>query len=102
VLNIDVVEPLPKSNGTRYILVAVDHYTKFGFATPVSRVNGYTVCVFLKTILQRYGTWKTIISDNAKVFTGRVFGQLLCQWKIQPRTITPRHPEANGAVERFV
>lgn len=102
ILNIDVVGPLPLSNGHRYILVAIDHYSKYAFAVPVSHVNAQTVCHFLSSILSRYGSWKTIITDNARVFTGNKFSALLTSKKIQHRCISPRHPEANGAVERFI
>jgi hypothetical protein len=102
IMNIDIVGPLPKSSGKRFIIVAVDHFSKFGFAVPVERVNSFTTQRFLHQILQRYGTWGSVITDNAKVFTGKRFTSLLKKWKIKACPITPRHPEANGGVERFV
>jgi hypothetical protein len=102
IINIDVVGPLPRSNRNRYIIVAIDHYSKYGFAEAMQRVNANSARDFLKRIVQKFGSWKSITMDNAKIFTGRVFSQFLRDWKIVPHEVSTRHPEANGAAERFV
>jgi hypothetical protein len=93
---------MPESCGNRYIIVAVDHYSKYAFAQAVERVNGNTTSRFMKEVLNKHGPWKSITMDNAKAFKGKVFSQLLKVWDIKSHPISPRHPEANGSAERFV
>jgi hypothetical protein len=102
ILNVDVIGPMPVSQGQKFILVAIDHFSKYGFAVPVSHVNGQTVQGFMKQIITDHGKWKSVVTDNAKVFTGKIFSNFLKRSGIEVRHISPRHPEANGAVERFV
>ncbi len=102
IVSIDAVGPMPESCGNRYILVAVDHYSKYAFAKAVEQVNGNTTSRFLKDIIKKHGPWKSITMDNAKAFTGKVVSQLLKVWDIKSHPISPRHPESNGSAERFV
>ena len=39
----------------------------------------------LESAIEQHGTPKHIVSDQAHVFTGNVFAELLKQWKIKPR-----------------
>jgi transposase InsO family protein len=102
VIGIDIVGPMPMVDDKKYILVAIDHYTKYGFAQAVESVTADIICTFLREIFKKFGPWKSITMDNAKVFTGKKFFRLLKEWRVEPHLISVRHPEANGAVERFV
>lgn len=102
ILNIDIVGPLPNSFGKRYIIIAIDHYTKYGFADAFPKIDGSIVRDFVKNIFIKHGAWKTVITDNAKVFTGKAFESILLDWNVKSQHISPRHPEANGNAERFI
>lgn len=102
-LNVDIVGPLPTSNsGHRYIIIAIDHFSKYGFATALSRVNSTTICQFIDNIFNQYGAWTSVVTDNAKVFTSHAFQHFLHSWNANSRFISPHHPEGNGNAERFI
>jgi hypothetical protein len=101
-LCIDVVGPLPRSIGKKYLLVAVDHHSKFAWVKSTSRVDGFGARVFVQDLFRRYGPWQAVVSDNAKMFTGAAFSSLLLDWGVSSRHISTYHPEGNGTAERFV
>jgi hypothetical protein len=102
ILCIDVMGPLPCSAGKKFVLVAIDHHSKFAWAKATSRVNGFIARCFIQDLFRRFGPWQAVISDNAKMFTGAAFSSLLLDWGVDSRHISPYHPEANGTAERFV
>jgi hypothetical protein len=102
ILCIDVVGPLPCSAGKKFLIVAVDHHSKFAWVKSTSRVNGFFARNFVQRLFKRYGPWQAVITDNAKMFTSHAFSSLLMDWNVASRPISACHPEANGAAERFV
>ena len=94
--------PLPRSAGKKFLLVAVDHHSKFAWVKSASRVNGFLARCFLQQLFHRYGPWQAVISDNAKMFTGAAFSSLLQDWGVSSCHISVCHPEANGTAERFI
>ena len=65
----DIIGPItPKSsNGHRFILVAIDYFTKWVEAESYARVTKEVVTRFVKNILVcRFGLLESIISDNAR------------------------------------
>ncbi|RDY12557.1 Gypsy retrotransposon integrase-like protein 1, partial [Mucuna pruriens] len=89
---INVIGPIePKaSNGHRFILVAIDYFTKWVEATSYSTVTHNVVVKFIKRdIICRYGLLAHIITDN----------ELCEQFKICHHNSMPYRPKMNGAVE---
>ncbi|KAL0448801.1 UNVERIFIED_CONTAM: hypothetical protein Slati_1436500 [Sesamum latifolium] len=83
-LGIDIVGPFLVATGQRkFLLVAIDYFTKWVEAEPLARITEGEVMKFIwKNIVCRFGIPKEIISDNGRQFQGR---------RIQERT-TPRGP----------
>ena len=68
------------------VLVAIDHFSrKVVCAAPLEGPNAGWIIEALERALQKHGAPKHIISDQAKVFVGDVFAELLRQWNIKPR-----------------
>ncbi len=70
---IDVINPInPKaSNGHRFILVAIDYFTKWIEATSYAHITQNTFLKFFKNdIICRYGLPGEFVSDNAKNLNG--------------------------------
>ncbi len=70
---IDVIGPInPKSsNGHRFILVAIDYFTKWVEATSYAHITQNTFLKFLQNnIICRYGLPSEIVTDNAKNLNG--------------------------------
>ncbi|CAL0322726.1 unnamed protein product [Lupinus luteus] len=86
----DVIGPIePKaSNGHRFILVAIDYFTK----TVVLRF-------IKKELVCRYGLPSKIITDNATNLNNKMMTEMCSEFKIKHHTSSPYRPKMNGAVE---
>ncbi|XP_038678394.1 uncharacterized protein LOC119979838, partial [Tripterygium wilfordii] len=99
---LDVIGPIePKaSNGHRFILVAIDYFTKWVEAASYSNVTSGVVVRFLrKEIVCRYGVPERIITDNGTNFNSKMVKDFCDQFKIYHHNSTPYRPKMNGAVE---
>nr|XP_019068218.1 uncharacterized protein K02A2.6-like [Solanum lycopersicum] len=99
---IDVIGPIdPKSsNGHRFILVAIDYFTKWVEAVTFKSVTKKAVVdIVHSNIICRFGIPKIIITDNAMNLNSHLMKEVCEQFKIVHRHSTPYHPKANGAVE---
>jgi hypothetical protein len=63
---LDTIGPLPKTtNGNKYVLVAIHHYSKWCEARPVKEHDAYTVAKFLEDeVICRYGVPKYVLMNN--------------------------------------
>ncbi|RDY06354.1 Pol polyprotein, partial [Mucuna pruriens] len=99
---IDVIGPIePKaSNGHRFILMAIDYFTKWVEAVSYSSVTCSTVVRFIKKdIICRYGLPAHIITDNGTNLNNKMMTELCEQFRIFHHNSTPYRPKMNGAVE---
>lgn len=99
---IDVIGPInPKaSNGHRFILVAIDYFTKWIEATSYRSITQKVFAKFMRTnIICRYGVPERIITDNGKNLNGGEIHKLCEEFKIKHHNSTPYRPQMNGAVE---
>ncbi|RDX70255.1 Pol polyprotein, partial [Mucuna pruriens] len=99
---IDVIGPIePKaSNRHRFILVAIDYFTKWVEAASYSIVTCSVVVKFIKKdIICRFGLPAHIITDNGTNLNNKMMTELCEQFKIRHYNSTPYHPKMNGAVE---
>ena len=100
-INVDIVT-LPQSNGFRYLLTAVDRFTRWPMAVPMRDMTTETVIdAFAFGWVQHLGVPTTITTDRGTQFTSEMFEQLTKIWGIKTILTTPYHPEANGLVERL-
>jgi hypothetical protein len=63
---LNTVGPLPKStNGNKYVLVTIDHYSKWCEARPIKEHDAYIVVKFLEDeAICRYGVPKYVLTNN--------------------------------------
>ena len=100
-VNVDLVT-LPVSNGFRYLLTAVDRFTRWPIAVPIIDMTAQSVIdAFVFGWIQHFGVPATLTSDRGAQFLSPIFQQLAKTWGIKLLTTAPYHPEANGLVERF-
>ena len=90
---IDVVGAvhLAASNGHRYILVAIDYFTKWVEAASYKTVRA--------DIIAKYGVLHAIISDNGTNFIAKRLEEYLHSYKVKHHRSSPYRPQMNGAVE---
>ncbi|KAG5236797.1 RNA-directed DNA polymerase (Reverse transcriptase), Ribonuclease [Salix suchowensis] len=99
---LDVIGPInPKaSNGHRFILVAIDYFTKWVEANSYAHVTQKVVKKFIeRDLVCRYGIPARLVTDNAQNFNGKLIVELCTKWKIKHLNSSPYRPKMNGAVE---
>ncbi|CAH9083530.1 unnamed protein product [Cuscuta europaea] len=98
---IDLVAPLPRAAGNnRYIIVAVDYFTKWIEAEPLASITGARCQRFVyKSIITRFGVPQEIISDNGTQFEAAPFQELLREFGVRHRFSSVAYPQGNGHVE---
>ena len=102
-IGIDFVGPLPiTSKGNKYIIVAIDYFTKWPEAKAVPEATADQVALFLyEDIICRHGCPVKILSDRGTHFNNQMIKELMEKFKIKHLLSTPYHPQTNGLVERF-
>ena len=100
-INMDIVT-LPFSNGYKYLLTAVDRFTRWPIAVPMSDISAESVVdAFSHGWVQHFGVPTTITTDRGSQFSSDLFTQLNKVWGVKLIMTTPYHPESNGLVERM-
>ncbi|KAL0445450.1 UNVERIFIED_CONTAM: hypothetical protein Slati_2267700 [Sesamum latifolium] len=97
----DIIGPFPLAAGQRkFLLVAIDYFTKWVEAEPLARITEGEVMKFIwKNIVCRFGIPREIISDNGRQFQGQRIQEWCQGLHIRQRFTTVAHPQANGQVE---
>lgn len=103
VVGIDIFGPLPLStSGNRWILVAIDHATRYVETAPLRNATAEAIAPFiLHNIVLRHGAPRALISDRGKSFMAHTVEALLRVYRIDHRLTSPYHPQTNGLTERF-
>lgn len=99
----DIIGPLPTSNrGNRYLLVAMDYFSKWPEAYPISSQDAVTIAdKFVEEWVTRYGVPQELHSDQGRNFESQIFNQMCSRLEIRKTRTTPLHPQSDGMVERF-
>ena len=104
-VSLDILGPIGKdTSGLKYLIVAVDHFTKWVEAeayhsTPTAEeVNAFMMAHFF----HKHGIPEVILADNGSNLTvNQLNARLLQDMGAQCKNVTTYHPAANGQVERF-
>ncbi|GJS56176.1 reverse transcriptase domain-containing protein [Tanacetum coccineum] len=99
---IDIAGPFPEGPGkVKFLIVAMDYFTKWIEAKPVATITGNQVKKFVwENIVCRFGLPGEIISDNGKQFRDNPFKDWCEKLCIQQHFASVKHPQTNGLVER--
>jgi hypothetical protein len=93
------IEP-KASNGHRFILVAIDYFTKWVEAASYDNVTKQVVVRFIKNhIICRYGIPSRIITDNGTNLNNKMMKDLCDEFKTEHHNSSPYRPQMNGAVK---
>ena len=100
-VHIDILQ-LPQSKfGYKYVLNAVDQYSKWLASQPLKDKTSQSVAnAFAKIVASLPSLPDTVISDNGREFIGEPFVQSLELLNIRHIFTTPYSPQSNGLVER--
>jgi hypothetical protein len=99
----DIVGPLSKITiGNKYVLVAIDHYSKWCEAWPVKEHDVCTTTKFLEDeVICRYGVLKYILTDIGNEWM-KEFVEIYQNYGITHQFTTPAWLQCNGMVEHLI
>ena len=101
-ITIDFLHLEKGSGGYEYILVIVDHFTKFVQAYPTRNKFTKTVAKHLyDDFILRFGIPTKILSDQGGEFESKVIHELCALSGVTKLRTTPYHPQTNGLCERM-
>lgn len=95
----DFGRPYPNSKS---ILVLIDEYSRYLIARIINSLKTETITQQLKQILMEFWSPSSIKTDNGPPMNGKDFTQFLTHLGIKHTKITPKWPQENGIVERFM
>ncbi|XP_048228968.1 uncharacterized protein LOC125369801 [Ricinus communis] len=99
ILGIDFIGSFPSSNGNKYILVAVEYFSKWPEAQVLPIDDARVICRFLKRLFTRFGTPRELISDRGTHFCNAQLEKALRRYDVTQRFSTPYHPQTSGQAE---
>ena len=101
-IHIDIVGPLPPSQGYTYLLTIVDRFSRWPEAIPLKDISALTCArALVSQWITRYGVPMNITSDRGTQFTSELWAKTAQLLGSQLHHTTAYHPQANGLVERF-
>jgi transposase InsO family protein len=86
--------------GHVYILVAVNKFTKWVEAAPVTTQDSTAIINFIKSIVFRFRVPQSIITDNGTNFTSKEFKNYCEGLGIKLKFASVAHPKTNEQVEK--
>jgi len=101
VWGLDLVGTLQKATGGyTHLLVAIDKFSKWIEARPITNIRSEQAVLFFTDIIHRFGIPNVIITDNGTQFTGKTFLDFCDHHHIRVNWSAVAHPRTNGQVER--
>ena len=100
-LHLDIVGPLPESEGHSYLLTVIDRFSRWLEAIPLVDITAKTCATaLLRHWVARYGVPASIVTDRGRQFTSELWAELAQVLGISRRQTTSYHPQSNGLIER--
>jgi transposase InsO family protein len=96
---LDLVGPLQKApRGFTHLLVAIDKFSKWIEAWPLTSIKSEQAVAFFTNIIHRFGVPNSIITDNNTQSTRKTFLSFCIDRHIHVDWSTVAHPRTNGQV----
>ncbi|XP_025647942.1 uncharacterized protein [Arachis hypogaea] len=85
---VDLLGPFPPRPGqVKYLIVAIDYYTKWVEAEPLASISSANCQNFMwRQVVTRFGIPEIVISDNGTQFTDKKFKEFLSGLRIKQKT----------------
>jgi transposase InsO family protein len=100
VWGLDLVGPLKRTTGGfTHLLIAIDKFSKWIEAHPITSIWSEQAMLFFTDIVHRFRVPNCIITDNGTQFTGKKFLDFCDNHHISVLWSAVAHPKINGQVE---
>ncbi|KAG1318626.1 hypothetical protein G6F62_012250 [Rhizopus arrhizus] len=101
--SIDYVGPFPLSlRGNKYVLVAVENFSRWPVAMAYPRADAVTTALFLyEHIFTQFGPPSHLLSDNGSHFLNDIVNEFLTIVKTHHKYSSPYRPFTNGQCEKM-
>ena len=101
-IHVDIVGPLPPSEGHRYLFTIIDRSTRWPEAVPMTDMTAASCATaLLSNWISRFGLPEHITSDRGTSFTSHLWTQLARLLGTSLHHTTAYNPKANSMVERL-
>ena len=102
-VGVDITGPFPvTTSGNRFILVAMDYFTKWPEAYALPNHEATTVAgVLVEQFFTRFGVPSELHSDQGREFESAVFKECCQLLGLRKTRTTPLRPQSDGMVEKF-
>ncbi|GAU48061.1 hypothetical protein TSUD_404890 [Trifolium subterraneum] len=97
----DILGPFPTAaRQVKYLIVAVDYFTKWIEAEPLAKISASNILRFFKRdVLARFGIPQVVVTDNGTQFTNKKFQEFLAAIGTTQHFTSVEHPQTNGQDE---
>ncbi|GAU43618.1 hypothetical protein TSUD_185110 [Trifolium subterraneum] len=94
----DILGPFPTATRqVKYLIVAVDYFTKWIEAEPLAKIGASHILRFFKrNVLARFGIPQVLVTDNGTQFTNKKFQEFLATIGTTQHFTSVEHPQTNG------
>ncbi|XP_019196318.1 PREDICTED: uncharacterized protein LOC109190299 [Ipomoea nil] len=98
---VDIVGPFTRVAGRkRFIIVAIDYFSKWVEAEPLATITSQQCARFLwRNVVSRFGVPVQLVTDNGKQFEGAYFANFLATIGTKAIKSSVAYPQGNGQVE---
>ena len=95
--------PLPTStSGNQYVLVIIDHFTKWVELFPLRHIKALNVAKSLLKFVSRHGIPDQILSDRGTNYQSEIIEHLFDLLDIHKTLTAAYHPQSDELSERFM
>ena len=99
-IHLDVVGPLPPSEGHRYLLTAFCRTSRWLEAFPMKQATAEECSKAFLQWTSRYGVPHVAISDNGNSFISNLYRDIMKTFNVEVRFTPAYHAATNGAIEK--
>merc|ERR1712020_624705 len=101
-VHVDLVGPLPESQGFKYLLTIIDRFTRWPEVVPIKDIEARTVAkAYVQNWVARFGVPSQMTSDRGTQFVSELWTAMSNLLGTDLHPTTAYHPQANGMIERL-